>query len=345
MQQKKPHSLTEKYNGFSSRYVTQAFTKFAKAVIDRYGGQVKYWLSFNEQNGFFFEPGFDNTGFINGEHDLLTLYTIANNTMVAHAEITNYLHAHYPNDQIGGMLAYQEFYPATSHPQDVFAARKASEFINQHFVDAFTKGHYSAEVLQYMQNHDLMSSIQPGDLALIASHHNDFLAFSYYYTVALDHTKLTPNTPPNYYMRDVSVPNPYLESSEWGWQIDALGFRNVLTKLSNETGLPIFPIENGIGIREESLNHEMIQDDERIAYHRDHIQALKDAVDEDGAHVMGYLGWGLIDIPSSKGDMNKRYGVVYVNRTNHDLKDLARIPKASFYWLQKVIQSNGEQLD
>lgn len=89
----------------------------------------------------------------------------------------------------------------------------------------------------------------------------------------------------------------------------------------------------------------MIQDDERIAYHRDHIQALKDAVDEDGAHVMGYLGWGLIDIPSSKGDMNKRYGVVYVNRTNHDLKDLARIPKASFYWLQKVIQSNGEQLD
>lgn len=98
MQQKKPHSLTEKYNGFSSRYVTQAFTKFAKAVIDRYGGQVKYWLSFNEQNGFFFEPGFDNTGFINGERDLLTLYTIANNTMVAHAEIANYLHAHYPND-------------------------------------------------------------------------------------------------------------------------------------------------------------------------------------------------------------------------------------------------------
>ncbi|MGU9999552.1 glycoside hydrolase family 1 protein [Latilactobacillus curvatus] len=340
-----PLHLAEKYNGFSSRYVTQAFTKFAKAVIDRYGEQVKYWLSFNEQNGFFFEPGFDNTGFINGERDLLTLYTIANNTMVAHAEIANYLHAHYPNDQIGGMLAYQEFYPATSHPQDIFAARKASEFINQHFVDAFTKGRYSAEVLQYMQNHDLMSSIQPNDLALIASHHNDFLAFSYYYTVALDHTKLTPNTPPNYYMRDASVPNPYLESSEWGWQIDALGFRNVLTKLSNETGLPIFPIENGIGIREESLNHEMIQDDERIAYHRDHIQALKDAVDEDGAHVMGYLGWGLIDIPSSKGDMNKRYGVVYVNRTNHDLKDLARIPKASFYWLQKVIQSNGEQLD
>lgn len=54
MQQKKPHLLAEKYNGFSSRYVTQAFTKFAKAVIDRYGGQVKYWLSFNEQNGFFF---------------------------------------------------------------------------------------------------------------------------------------------------------------------------------------------------------------------------------------------------------------------------------------------------
>lgn len=340
-----PLKLAQQHNGFVSRQVTDAFVNFAKVVIDRYGKQIKYWLSFNEQNGYLFEAGFENSGYLAGNQTLEELYTIANNTMVAHAQIANYLHANFPKDQIGGMLAYQEFYPATNHPEDVFAARKASEFINQNFVDAFVRGKYSNEVLCYLKNHDLLSTIQPGDLALIASHHNDFIALSYYYTVALDHTKLTDTTPPNFYMRDASVPNPYLESSEWGWQIDPLGFRNVLTKLSNETQLPIFPIENGIGVQEQiDANNPMIQDDYRIKYHQSHIQALCDAVNLDGANIIGYLCWGLIDIPSSKGDMRKRYGVVYVNRDNHDLKDLKRIPKASYYWLKQVIASNAENL-
>ena len=89
--------------------------------------------------------------------------------------------------------------------------------------------------------------------------------------------------------------------------------------------------------------HE-IEDDYRIAYHRDHIQAMKDAMETDGVEVLGYLGWGLIDIVSSQGDMRKRYGVVYVNRTNHDLRDMKRVPKKSYAWLKEVIHSNGENL-
>ena len=87
-----------------------------------------------------------------------------------------------------------------------------------------------------------------------------------------------------------------------------------------------------------------IADDYRIAYHRDHISAMKEAIFEDGAQVIGYLGWGLIDILSSQGDMRKRYGVVYVNRENHDLKDLKRVPKKSYAWLKRAIRSNGEEM-
>nr|WP_276570630.1 glycoside hydrolase family 1 protein [Pediococcus acidilactici] len=341
-----PLNLAQKYNGFVSRYVTNAFIRFSKAVIDRYGKYVKYWISFNEQNGYLFEAGYDNSGYISGKRGLKELYTIANNTMVAHAQIANYIHEKFPNDQIGGMLAYQEFYPATNNPEDIFITRKASEFINQHFIDAFTRGKYSKEVMCYLANNNLMSTIQDGDLDIIASHRNDFISFSYYYTVTLDHTLINDSTPPNFYMREASVPNKYLQTTAWGWQIDPLGFRNVLTKLSNETNLPIFPIENGIGVNEHiNKDNEIINDNYRIKYHKEHLKALYEAVTIDGADIMGYLGWGLIDIPSSKGDMRKRYGVVYVNRENHDLKDLRRIPKASFYWLKKVIKSNGENLD
>lgn len=36
--------------------------------------------------------------------------------------------------------------------------------------------------------------------------------------------------------------------------------------------------------------------------------------------------------------------MVYVNRSNHDLKDLKRVPKKSYWWFKDVISSNGEKL-
>jgi 6-phospho-beta-glucosidase len=108
--------------------------------------------------------------------------------------------------------------------------------------------------------------------------------------------------------------------------------------------LPVFPIENGIGVQEEWDGEHMIEDDYRIAYHRDHIRAMQAAIEEDGVEVLGYLGWGLIDILSSQGDMRKRYGVVYVNRTNHELRDMKRVPKKSYQWLKKVIRTDGKEL-
>lgn len=138
--------------------------------------------------------------------------------------------------------------------------------------------------------------------------------------------------------------NPILPSTEWGWQVDPLGFRDVLNKIYQRYHLPVFPIENGIGVREQWDGKTPIQDNYRIEYHRSHIKAMQAAIKEDGVDVIGYLGWGLIDILSSQGDMDKRYGVVYVNRTNHDLRDMKRVPKKSYYWLKKVIRSNGRDL-
>ena len=51
-----------------------------------------------------------------------------------------------------------------------------------------------------------------------------------------------------------------------------------------------------------------------------------------------------IDILSSRAQMKKRYGFVYVNRDNKDLKDMKRIKKKSFEWFKHVIETNGEEL-
>ena len=88
-----------------------------------------------------------------------------------------------------------------------------------------------------------------------------------------------------------------------------------------------------------------IEDDYRINYHRDHIKEMENAIFEDGVDCLGYITWGPSDILASMCNMDKRYGFVYVNRTNKDLRDMKRIPKKSYQWIKKAFESNGADLD
>ena len=339
-----PLHLAEEYDGFMSRHVSDAFVRYGKEMIDRFGHKVNHWLTFNEQNLYHSYPdAFQYTGSTTEGKTLEEAYQLQHNVMMAHAQIANYIHEH-TDCQISGMLAYAEVYPATSHPADIKVAREVDEFLNNNLLEVFVHGRYLDSFWQFVENHEIDLKMRADDLEVLSKVSSDYLTFSYYQSVVIDHRKLPEDISPNEYMAHGTVDNPYLERTEWNWQIDPLGFRDILNKMYNRYKLPIFPIENGIGVIEEWDGENPIQDDYRINYLKGHLQALKDAVEIDGVDVMGYLGWGLIDILSSQGDMRKRYGVVYVNRDNHDLKDLKRVPKKSYTWLKEVIHSNGEEL-
>lgn len=340
-----PLHLAEEYRGFLSRYVVDAFVRYGKLIVDRYKDKVKYWITFNEQNIFAMSHGFQIGGLLEGDGTEKELYQLQHNTLIAHAEIANYLHKSAPNCEIGGMVAYNKVYPATSKPEDSLAAQLVDDFTNQFHLDIFTNGKYPAFMLAYLKENNLMPEFEEGDEETLAEMKSDWLSFSYYASSVISADKITKDTPIYQYREIGGQPNPNLEATEWGWQIDPIGFRSILRDMYNRYKLPVFPIENGIGVIEELPENELIQDDYRINYHRDHLQAMKDAMFLDGVDCIGYLGWGLIDILSSQGDMRKRYGVVYVNRENHDLKDMRRIPKKSFDWFKKVIESNGKYLD
>ena len=105
-------------------------------------------------------------------------------------------------------------------------------------------------------------------------------------------------------------------------------------------------VENGLGAQDTVEEDGSIHDSYRIDYLRDHIKAMKDAVEIDGVELWGYTPWGCIDLVSaSTGEMAKRYGFVYVNKYDDGTGDLGRRKKDSFYWYKKVIESNGKDLD
>ena len=140
--------------------------------------------------------------------------------------------------------------------------------------------------------------------------------------------------------------NPYLKYTDWGWSIDPLGLRITLNQIYDRYRKPLFIVENGIGAIDTINENGEIIDDYRINFHRDHIKAMKDAIEIDGVDLMGYTTWGCIDLVSaSSGEMKKRYGFIYVDLDNEGKGSLKRTKKKSFNCYKKVIASNGEDLD
>jgi 6-phospho-beta-glucosidase len=138
--------------------------------------------------------------------------------------------------------------------------------------------------------------------------------------------------------------NPYLKTSDWGWQIDPVGLRWTLNHLYDRYRIPIMVVENGLGAEDTVEPDGSVNDDYRIDYIREHVEQMREAV-EDGVDLIGYTSWGPIDLVSaSTGEMKKRYGFIYVDKNDDGTGTLTRSRKKSFYWYKKVIASNGAGL-
>ena len=184
--------------------------------------------------------------------------------------------------------------------------------------------------------------MEPGDEKILKEGTVDYIAFSYY-SSKIEGARVTEFTGGNM-MRGGK--NPYLETSDWGWQNDPIGLRMALNQLYDRYQIPLFIAENGLGAVDQVEADGSIIDDYRIDYLARHIQAFKDAVEKDHVDLMGYTPWGPIDIVSAgTGEMKKRYGFIYVDKDDEGNGTLNRSRKKSFYWYKKVIASNGDDLE
>jgi len=332
-----PLALAEKYNGFASRKVVDLFGKYVTTVFERYKNKVKYWLTFNEQNLFLEQPQLLGVKVTDENREALS-YQAVHNAFIAHAKAVKALHEIIPDGKMAGMIVYQTTYPITCKPDDVIANMKAKELLVDFFCDVFAHGEYPSYVTSQLERKGIMPVFEEGDAELLKENTVDYISISYYQSQVVkadaeDQDELIPGV----------VPNPHLEANEWGWAIDPIGLRVGLKDLYARYRLPIFITENGIGVREELDENMTVEDDYRIEYLRDHINQVKLAM-EEGVDVFGYLTWGATDLLSSQGEMKKRYGFVFVNREERDLRDLKRYKKKSFGWYKKVIASNGAEL-
>ncbi|GKU24027.1 glycoside hydrolase family 1 protein [Clostridium folliculivorans] len=335
-----PNALAEKYNGFASRKVVDLFADYAKLVFERYKDKVKYWITFNEQNLVLIMNEYWGVTTPEGANREALAFQVCHNVFIAHAKATKLLHEIIPDAKMGGMVAYTTTYPITCKPEDALANQKVKELFNDLYFDVFAHGEYPTYITSLWNKRNIKPVFEVGDEELLKENTVDYLTFSYYRS---DVVKAVSDEEGSAAIFKGITRNPHLDANEWGWAIDPIGFRIALKEVYARYRMPIFVTENGIGVREELNENNTVEDDYRIDYLRDHIKEMKLAM-EEGVEVIGYLTWGCTDILSSHGEMKKRYGFIFVNRDETDLRDLKRYKKKSFDWFKKVIESNGEIL-
>lgn len=357
-----PQALQDRYKGWESRQTADAFVEYCRVLFERFGKKVHYWITMNEQN-VFIPLGYRWAGHPPAITDLKRMYAANHIVNLANAKAVKLFHELVPTGMIGPSFGYGPMYSYSCDPEDVLAADNGDMFNNRFWLDVYCKGKYPKFMLKQLEKNDLAFEITSEDKKTLAQGKPDFLGINYYHggTAKQNHfetgkrsdksfSKVDPylmqaeknEIAPEEMMFENSS-NPYLKKTEWGWEIDPVGFRITLRRVQAEYDLPVFVTENGLGAFDELIDGQVIHDPYRIDYLKKHLLEMQKAI-TDGVEVIGYCAWSFTDLLSWLNGYKKRYGFVYVDRNNQEEKELARIPKDSFYWYKKVIETNGTSL-
>ncbi|WP_207871880.1 6-phospho-beta-glucosidase [Enterococcus sp. DIV2402] len=339
-----PLNLVKKYGAWRNRKLVELSVRYAQTIMDRYKNKVKYWMTFNEINALFISSApWHMAGILYQENEdkVNTMLQAAHHQLVASALTIIEGKKINPDFQFGCMLLYPCTYAATCKPEDQIAARNKL-LPTYYFGDVHVKGKYTNTCLSYIESLGGKIEFELGDDAILAEGVVDYVAFSYYFSGI-------EGVGENIEVAEGNLSsggkNPYLDMTEWGWQIDPIGLRNSLNSLYDRYQIPLFIVENGIGAIDELTEDGTIEDNYRIDYLEKHISAMIDAVEKDQVDLLGYQVWGPIDIVSAgTGEMRKRYGFIYVDKDDLGRGTLNRSKKKSFDWYKHVIETNGESI-
>ena len=345
-----PYNLYKEFGGFGNKEVIPLFVKFAKCVFTRYKDKVTHWMTFNEINnqadGQEDLHVWTNSAMILNETDNKeeVVFQAAMNELIASAYAVREGKKINPNFKIGCMMAYVPIYPHSCNPNDMIASLKINER-RYFYSDVHVRGEVPSYTQKYWERNNYNIEISEEEKAVLKEGTVDYIGFSYYMSGTVSTDMTIEGIPNKDFKGTQMVRNPYIESSDWGWPIDPVGLRYILNTVYQRYNVPLFIVENGFGAYDQLDENNFIKDDYRIDYLSKHIEQMELAIVEDGVDVIGYTPWGIIDIVSfGSGEMEKRYGMIYVDKDNKGEGTLKRSKKMSFDWYKNVIATNGAEL-
>lgn len=338
-----PYEIHEE-GGWENRTTIQKFADYCQVLFDHFGQNVKYWQTINEQNVMALAGSVIGTS----NKSMKEKFQENHHMLVAQALVTKQYHDGNYTGLIGPAPNIASVYAVSDKPEDQMAALNMSALRNWLFLDVAVYGVYNHNAWHILKKIGACPEVTEADRQILLEGTSDYIAFNYYntMTVAAYYTKENKIDQqsgfgiPGFFQ---AAENRNLPMTEFGWPIDAEGFRFTLNEIYSRYRLPLLITENGIGAKDELTENGKVHDDYRIDYLKQHIKQMYLAI-EDGVEILGYCPWSAIDLISTHEGIQKRYGFIYVDRTDDDLKTLNRYKKDSFYWYQKVIAKSNLEM-
>ncbi|XP_043714966.1 isoflavonoid 7-O-beta-apiosyl-glucoside beta-glycosidase-like [Telopea speciosissima] len=176
-----PQALEDEYGGFLNSKIIDDFRDYVNICFDRFGPDVRYWITLNEPL-IFTRFGYVDGNFPPGivEDPGKDPYTVAHNLLRAHAAAVDLYRNNYQQSQggkIGISLICTLMVPLSDERADIEAAARASDFQFGWFMDPITFGDYPKS-MQYLVK-DRLPKFSPKE-SLMLKGSFDFLGVNYY---------------------------------------------------------------------------------------------------------------------------------------------------------------------
>jgi beta-glucosidase len=322
-----PQAL-EDVGGWGSRDVVDRFVEYAQLVFDGLAGVVDDWITHNEPWVVAF-LGYAHGTKAPGARDWPLALRASHHALLSHGAAVRAFRSGGHGGRIGITVDLTVAQPATDSADDVAAARRLDGHHNRWFLDSLLRGSYPEDMLElYESRFGPFDAVQDGDLELIAQP-IDFLGVNFYR--------------PNLVRSDSG--NPVLglaevdveaERTAMGWPVVPSALTELLLRLRRDYGdVPLLITENGAAYDDSLDGGAVVDDERRVAYVREHIDAVERARDA-GVDVRGYYVWSLLDNFEWEYGYDKRFGIVFV-----DFPTQRRIPKRSALWYRDLIAARS----
>jgi beta-glucosidase len=324
-----PQALEDR-GGWLNRETAQAFADYADIVARRLSDRVNWWVTHNEPWCASF-LGYGIGVHAPGKRDMQAASTAAHHLLLAHGLAVPALRANlHETAQVGITLSLSPIYRADETPETAQAYLRADAFANRWFLDPLFFGRYPFALFD--NGAILPPAVQPDDFEIIQTP-IDFLGVNYY-------SRKVVRAPRRVEVGSLGFEEvPQLPGATYtqmgpGWEVYPAGLTDLLVRLKREYGpRAIIITENGAAFEDHWDGGSQIQDCQRLAYVRDHIDAVGQALAQ-GVPVRGYFLWSLMDNFEWNEGYSKRFGMVYV-----DYATQRRVVKASGRWYADFVDS------
>ncbi|XP_059049864.1 lactase/phlorizin hydrolase-like [Achroia grisella] len=340
-----PQKLQE-LGGWTNPHIVDWFGDYARTAFNLFGDRVKYWITMNEPREICYQGYGSDTMAPRLNIQGIAEYMCAKNLLVAHARAYHIYDQEFraiQNGIIGLTISAGYSAPASDSEEDIIAAKDSSLFewgIYAYPIYSETgdfppvmKKRIAAKSAEQGFRRSRLPEFSPEEIKYVHGS-SDFFGLNHYTSSYVYRNASVESVESPSFYDDLGTGGFILdewEDSASSWlKVVPWGLYELLKQIKEDyNNPPVYITENGFS------TYVGLDDDKRISYYRQYLDAVLDAIDE-GCNVQVYTAWSLLDNFEWMQGYSERFGLYEVD---YDSPERTRTPRKSAFVYKEIVRT------